>query len=46
MIAVRTARPALVAGTVLATARALGEAIMLSMVSGVGRLRAEPRSTG
>ena len=33
-IAVRAARPALVAGTVLATARALGEAIMLSMVSG------------
>ena len=33
-VAVRTARPALVAGTVLATARAMGEAIMLSMVSG------------
>ncbi len=33
-IAVRTARPALVAGTVLATARALGEAVMLGMVSG------------
>jgi phosphate ABC transporter permease protein PstC len=33
-IAVRAARPALVAGTVLAVARALGEAIMLSMVSG------------
>ena len=33
-VGVRTARPALVAGTVLATARALGEAIMLSMVSG------------
>jgi phosphate transport system permease protein len=33
-IAVRTARPALVAGTVLATARALGESVMLSMVSG------------
>jgi phosphate transport system permease protein len=31
---VRTARPVFVAGTVLATARALGEAIMLSMVSG------------
>ena len=29
-IAVRTARPALVAGTVLATARALGEAVMLA----------------
>jgi len=34
MIAVRTARPALVAGTVIATARAIGEAIMLAMVSG------------
>jgi phosphate transport system permease protein len=33
-IAVRTARPALVAGTVIATARAIGEAIMLGMVSG------------
>jgi phosphate transport system permease protein len=33
-IAVRTARPAIVAGTVLATARALGEAVMLAMVSG------------
>ncbi|HTU31332.1 MAG TPA: ABC transporter permease subunit [Solirubrobacteraceae bacterium] len=33
-IAVMSARPALVAGTVLATARALGEAVMLSMVAG------------
>jgi ABC-type phosphate transport system permease subunit len=33
-IGVRAARPALVAGTVLAIARALGEAIMLVMVSG------------
>jgi phosphate ABC transporter permease protein PstC len=33
-IAVRTARPALIAGTVLATARAIGEAVMLGMVSG------------
>ena len=33
-VAVRTARPALIAGTVLATARALGEAVLLSMVSG------------
>ncbi len=33
-VAVRTARPVLIAGTVLATARALGEAVMLSMVSG------------
>ena len=41
-IAVRTARPALIAGTVLATARALGESVMLSMVSGVGRVRPQP----
>ena len=33
-VAVRTARPALIAGTVLATARALGESVMLYMVSG------------
>jgi phosphate transport system permease protein len=33
-IGVRTARPAIIAAVVLATARALGEAIMLSMVSG------------
>ena len=33
-IAVLTARPALIAGTVLATARALGESVMLSMVGG------------
>ncbi|MBA2516393.1 MAG: phosphate ABC transporter permease subunit PstC, partial [Solirubrobacterales bacterium] len=33
-ISVRAARPAFVAAAVLATARALGEAIMLSMVSG------------
>lgn len=33
-ITVRGARPAIVAGTVLASARALGEAIMLAMVSG------------
>jgi phosphate transport system permease protein len=33
-VSVRTARPAIVAAAVLATARALGEAIMLSMVSG------------
>jgi ABC-type phosphate transport system permease subunit len=35
-IAVRTARPALVAGIVIATARALGEAVMLAMVAGIG----------
>jgi ABC-type phosphate transport system permease subunit len=33
-VAVRAARPAIIAAIVLATARALGEAIMLSMVSG------------
>ncbi len=33
-ISVRTARPAIIAGAVLATARALGEAVMLAMVSG------------
>jgi phosphate transport system permease protein len=33
-VSVRAARPAIVAAVVLATARALGEAIMLSMVSG------------
>ncbi len=33
-VGVRAARPAIVAGTVLSTARALGEAIMLAMVSG------------
>jgi phosphate transport system permease protein len=33
-VAVRTARPAIVAGTVLAVARAIGEAVMLAMVSG------------
>jgi ABC-type phosphate transport system permease subunit len=33
-VGVRAARPAIVAGTVLAMARALGEAVMLAMVSG------------
>jgi ABC-type phosphate transport system permease subunit len=33
-VGLRTARPAIIAAAVLATARALGEAIMLSMVSG------------
>jgi phosphate transport system permease protein len=33
-VSVRTARPAIIAGVVLATARALGEAIMLAMVGG------------
>ena len=44
-VSLRTARPAIVAATVLATARALGEAIMLAMVSG-GRAASPPtRST-
>ena len=42
-IAVRTARPALVAGTVLATARAIGESVMLSMVSGAVGFAPKPR---
>jgi phosphate transport system permease protein len=33
-VAVRTARPALVAGAVIATARGLGESVMLNMVAG------------
>ncbi|HEY6145303.1 MAG TPA: ABC transporter permease subunit [Solirubrobacterales bacterium] len=33
-IGVRSARPAIIAGTVLATARAIGEAVMLAMISG------------
>ena len=36
-VSLRTARPAIVAATVLATARALGEAIMLAMVAGQSR---------
>jgi phosphate transport system permease protein len=41
-IAVRTARPAIIAAAVLATARALGEAIMLSMVSGSASFAPNP----
>ncbi len=41
-VAVLTARPALIAGTVLATARALGESVMLSMVSGSVGFRPNP----
>ncbi len=41
-VGVRAARPAIVAAAILATARALGEAIMLSMVTGSVGLRAEP----
>ncbi len=40
-VSARTARPAIIAGVVLATARALGEAIMLAMVGGT-LIRAEP----
>jgi phosphate transport system permease protein len=41
-ISVRTARPAIIAGAVLATGRALGEAIMLAMVSGGRGFAANP----
>lgn len=41
-VSLRTARPAIVAATVLATARALGEAIMLAMVSGGRPFAANP----
>jgi phosphate ABC transporter permease protein PstC len=41
-ITVRTARPAIVAAAVLATARALGEAIMLSMVAGSNTFAPNP----
>jgi ABC-type phosphate transport system permease subunit len=41
-ISVRTARPAIIAAAVLATARALGEAIMLSMVSGSAAFAPNP----
>jgi phosphate ABC transporter permease protein PstC len=41
-IAVRTARPAIIAAAVLATARALGEAIMLSMVAGSASFAPNP----
>jgi phosphate transport system permease protein len=41
-VSLRTARPAIVAATVLATARALGEAIMLAMVSGGRGFAANP----
>jgi phosphate transport system permease protein len=41
-VSLRTARPALAAATVLATARALGEAIMLAMVSGGRPFAANP----
>jgi ABC-type phosphate transport system permease subunit len=41
-VSVRTARPAIVAAAVLATARALGEAIMLAMVTGSVAFKPNP----
>ncbi len=41
-VCLRTARPAIAAATVLATARALGEAIMLAMVAGSRGFPANP----
>src|SRR5262249_29068458 len=41
-IGVRAARPAIVAGTVLAVARAIGEAGMLAVISGSGGLAPDP----
>jgi phosphate ABC transporter permease protein PstC len=41
-VSLRTARPAVMAATVLATARALGEAVMLAMVSGGRGFAANP----
>ena len=41
-VGVRTARPAVIAAAVLATARALGEAIMLSMVAGSASFAPNP----
>lgn len=41
-VSVRTARPAVIAAAVLATARALGEAIMLSMVAGSASFAPNP----
>jgi phosphate transport system permease protein len=41
-VSLRTARPAIIAATVLSTGRALGEAIMLSMVSGGRGFAANP----
>jgi phosphate ABC transporter permease protein PstC len=41
-VSLRTARPAIAAATVLATARALGEAVMLALVSGSRAFSANP----
>ena len=45
-VTLRAIRPAIVAAAVLATARALGEAVMIPMVSGGQLVRAEPRPRG
>src|SRR5262249_57438289 len=42
-VSIRAARPAIVAAAVLATARALGEAIMLSLVTGSVGFAPNPR---
>jgi phosphate ABC transporter permease protein PstC len=41
-VSLRTARPAIAAATVLATARALGEAVMLALVAGGRAFQANP----
>jgi phosphate transport system permease protein len=41
-VSLRTARPAIVAATILATARALGEAVMLDLVAGSRPFAANP----
>lgn len=41
-VSIRAARPAIVAGTILAAARAIGEAIMLAMVAGAAGWIANP----
>jgi phosphate transport system permease protein len=41
-VSLRTARPAIIAATILATARALGEAVMLAMVAGSRGFAANP----
>ena len=41
-VSLRTARPAIIAATILATARALGEAVMLAMISGGRAFAANP----
>ena len=41
-VTLRAARPAIVAGTILATARAIGEAVMLAMIAGTIGWRPNP----